>query len=130
MHIPFFSVIICTYNRAHLLPRALDSLLAQTETDWEAIIVDDGSTDGTSSVAMGFMQRDSRLRYMHHENHGIGYSRTACISASFGQYCTFLDSDDEYLAEHLSSRRKLLEISPNLDILHGGCEGYWESFCD
>ncbi len=120
MHSPFFSIIICTYNRAHLLPRALDSLLAQTETDWEAIIVDDGSTDDTRSVVMDFVERDTRFRTMHHENHGIGYSRTAGISASLGQYCTFLDSDDEYMVEHLSSRRKLLEASPNLDILHGG----------
>src|SRR3990170_4909427 len=52
---PFFSVIICTFNRAHLLPRALDSLLAQEETSWEAIVVDDGSTDNTHAVVRRYL---------------------------------------------------------------------------
>lgn len=119
---PFFSVIICTYNRAHLLPRALDSLLAQTETDWEAIIVDDGSTDGTEAVVVRYLWQDGRIRTMKHQNRGVGFSRTAGIYAAFGRYCTFLDSDDEYLPNHLASRCELLEASPMLDILHGGVE--------
>lgn len=122
MTTPFFSVIICTYNRAHLLPRALQSLLVQTETDWEAIIVDDGSTDETYSVAMRLQEQNEHFRYMKHRNQGVGYSRTAGMYAAFGQYCTFLDSDDEYLPGHLASRRALLEASPILDVLHGGAE--------
>lgn len=122
MTYPFFSVIISTFNRAHLLPRALDSLLDQTEMDWEAIIVDDGSTDDTYSVAMRLVEQREQFRYMKHRNHGVGYSRTAGIHAAFGQYCTFLDSDDEYLPSHLASRRALVEASPMLDILHGGVE--------
>lgn len=119
---PFFSVIICAYNRAYLLPRALNSLLAQTETDWEAIIVDDGSTDDTYSVAMRLVEQREQFRYMKHRNRGVGYSRTVGIYAAFGQYCTFLDSDDEYLPAHLASRRALVETSPMLDVLHGGVE--------
>lgn len=122
MTTPFFSVIICSYNRASVLPRALQSLLTQTETDWEAIIVDDGSNDDTYSVAMRFQEQDERFRYMKHRNRGVGYSRTAGMCAAFGRYCTFLDSDDEYLPEHLASRRTLLEASPMVDILHGGAE--------
>jgi glycosyltransferase involved in cell wall biosynthesis len=122
MTTPFFSVIVCTYNRAFVLPRALQSLLTQTETDWEALIVDDGSSDDTYSVAMRFQEQDERFRYMKHRNRGVGYSRTAGMYAAFGKYCTFLDSDDEYLPEHLASRRTLLEALPMVEILHGGAE--------
>lgn len=122
MNTLFFSVIICTYNRAHLLSKAFDSLLRQTETDWEALVVDDGSMDATYDVAMSFMDQCEKVRYLKHRNHGVGYSRTAGIYAAFGRYCTFLDSDDEYLPEHLASRREILEASPTLDILHGGVE--------
>jgi glycosyltransferase involved in cell wall biosynthesis len=122
LHTPFFTVIICTYNRASLLRRALDSLLCQTETDWEALIVNDGSTDATYTIANQYMKQNSRLRYLEHPNRGVGYSRTAGIYAAFGQYCTFLDSDDEYLPHHLASRRAFLTRQPNTDILHGGVE--------
>jgi glycosyltransferase involved in cell wall biosynthesis len=61
-----------------------------------------------------------KVRYLKHRNHGVGYSRTVGIYAAFGRYCTFLDSDDEYLPEHLASRRAVLQASPTLDILHGG----------
>jgi glycosyltransferase involved in cell wall biosynthesis len=122
MTTPFFTVIVCTYNRASLLPRALQSLLTQTETDWEAIIVDDGSSDDTYSVAMQFQEQNKQFRYMRHRNSGVGYSRTAGIYAAFGRYCTFLDSDDEYLSEHLATRRTILEALQGVDILHGGAE--------
>ncbi len=122
LHTPFFTVILCTYNRAHLLPRALDSLLRQTETDWEALIVNDGSTDATYAVASEYLRQHQHLRYLEHTNRGVGYSRTAGVYAAFGQYCTFLDSDDEYLPYHLASRRAILSTQPNTDILHGGVE--------
>jgi glycosyltransferase involved in cell wall biosynthesis len=122
MTTPFFSVIVCTYNRASVLPRALQTLLAQTEIDWEAIIVDDGSSDDTYSVAMRFQEQNERFRYMKHRNRGVGYSRTVGIYAAFGRYCTFLDSDDEYLPEHLATRRAILTGLPGVDILHGGAE--------
>jgi glycosyltransferase involved in cell wall biosynthesis len=119
---PFFSVILCTYNRANLLPRALQSLFRQTETDWEAIIVNDGSTDKTYHVAKKYFDEMPNIRYMEHQNHGVGYSRTVGLYAAFGQYCTFLDSDDEYLPHHLASRKAMLKENPNIDILHGGVE--------
>ncbi|MCS6808220.1 MAG: glycosyltransferase family A protein [Bacteroidota bacterium] len=122
MYRPFFSVIVCTYNRAHTLSRALESLLCQVETDWECLIVDDGSTDATQDVAVRYMWNDKRVRIMKHQNSGVGYSRTVGMYASLGQYCTFLDSDDEYLPLHLSSRREILERFPEIDILHGGVE--------
>lgn len=119
---PIFSVVLCTYNRAHLLPNALDSLLAQTEADWEALIVDDGSTDRTLDIVRNYLERDKRLRYIYHRNRGLALSRNVGIAAACGRYVTFLDSDDWYRPEHLETRRRILETEPHLDLLHGGCE--------
>ena len=119
---PFFSVIICTFNRAHLLPRALDSLLAQTESSWEAIVVDDGSTDDTDAVVRRYMAEAPNLRYMLHSNRGLPLSRNAGIAAAVGDFVTFLDSDDYYMPDHLASRRRLLAANPDVELLHGGCE--------
>jgi glycosyltransferase involved in cell wall biosynthesis len=119
---PFFSVVICTFNRAHLLPRALDSLLAQTETSWEAVVVDDGSRDNTAEVVRGYIEKSPNIRYLYHRNRGLPLSRNVGIAAAVGDYVTFLDSDDWYLPDHLASRRELLAANPGIELLHGGCQ--------
>jgi glycosyltransferase involved in cell wall biosynthesis len=119
---PFFSVIICTFNRAHLLPRALDSVIAQSEKSWEVVVVDDGSTDNTFDVVRPYLQKAPNIRYMAHRNRGLAISRNVGIAAAIGQYVTFLDSDDWYAEDHLASRRELLTQNPGVELLHGGCE--------
>ena len=119
---PFFSVIICTFNRAHLLPRALDSVLAQEESSWEVIVVDDGSTDNTYEVVRPYLQRAPNIRYMAHRNRGLAISRNVGIAAAIGSYVTFLDSDDWYTPDHLASRRAILAQHPDVELLHGGCQ--------
>lgn len=119
---PFFSVIICTFNRAHLLPRALDSVLAQEESSWEVIVVDDGSTDNTYEVMRPYLQRAPNIRYMAHRNRGLAISRNVGIAAAIGDYVTFLDSDDWYTPDHLASRHAILAQHPDVQLLHGGCE--------
>lgn len=121
MH-PFFSIVLCTYNRAHLLPRAIDSVLAQVEQDWELIVVDDGSSDDTPSVLQNYAANDSRIRCMRHDNIGLARSRNVGIALARGLFVTFLDSDDEYLPDHLASRRRMLLDSPGIQFLHGGIE--------
>jgi glycosyltransferase involved in cell wall biosynthesis len=98
---PFFSVIIPTYNRAHLLPRAIKSVIAQTFTSFELIIVDDGSTDQTENVVRQFA--DNRIRYITQENKGRCAARNAGIAVAVADYITFLDSDDEADPEWLNS---------------------------
>ncbi len=120
--VPFYSVIIPTFNRAALLPRALESLLLQAETDWEAIICDDGSFDSTFTVAQDYCSRNPNIRYLYHSNRGTGLTRNAGIIAACGMFVTFLDSDDEYLPEHLSIRKEILWDYPEVDLLHGGAE--------
>ncbi len=90
------TVIIPTYNRADVLPRAIESVLNQTVQDFELIIVDDGSTDATRSVVQRYARTDERIRYIEHEtNRGVAAAQNTGIDAATGEYVTFLGSDDE-----------------------------------
>lgn len=119
---PFFSVILTTYNRAALLQRALDSLIVQTETDWEAIIVDDGSTDNTETQVHRYLENDSRIKYVYQNNTGYSFSKNTGIFLSRGKFITFLDSDDEYLPDHLETRKTILMSHPATQFLYGGAK--------
>lgn len=117
---PLFSIVISSYNRALLLPRALDSLIAQTETEWEAIVVDDGSTDQTESVVGTYSKHDSRIKYHKKVHSGESDTKNAGITISTGRYITFLDSDDEYDSDHLRSRKTLIDENAGVTMIHGG----------
>ncbi len=103
---PFFSVIITTYNRGNLLKRALDSLLAQTESDWEAIIIDDGSTDDTEVQMKPYLQKSKKIKYKKKKREGYSLAKNAGVSFAFGKFITFLDSDDEYDPAHFGIEKK------------------------
>lgn len=97
---PFFTVIITTYNRRHLLPTAIQSVLDQTSQDFELIIVDDASSDNTEEVVKSFS--DERIKYhKNSQNLYKGGARNEGIKLAQGEYITFLDDDDHYLNEHL-----------------------------
>lgn len=107
---PAVSVIVPTYNRAHLLGRAIESVLNQTYKDFELIVVDDGSTDDTEKVVGNF--KDERIRYISLEkNMGAGVARNRGIEASRGKYIAFQDSDDEWLAEKLEKQINVLNTA-------------------
>jgi len=92
------SIIIPTYNRLSFLKEAVESVLNQTNKDFELILVDDGSTDGTKEFAAGLSKR---LRYVYQENAGPSAARNLGISEAQGEYITFLDSDDLWLENKL-----------------------------
>jgi glycosyltransferase involved in cell wall biosynthesis len=119
-HIPFFSVIVTCHNRAHILERALESLLKQEMKDWECLIVNDGSSDSTDEIVQSWVNKDDRFRYLKHSHRGQALTKNAGILASSGLFITFLDSDDEYMPDHLSMRKAMLEEYPYVDLLHGG----------
>jgi glycosyltransferase involved in cell wall biosynthesis len=97
---PTVSVIIPTYNRAHLVGRAIQSVLDQTYHDFELIVVDDASTDATEEAVRNF--NDPRIRYIRHEhNRGGSAARNTGIGAAHGEYIAFLDSDDEWFPTKL-----------------------------
>jgi len=122
---PAVSVILATFDRAPLLESAIESVIKQTYTDWELIVVDDGSSDNTFDVVNALIREHDNIRYMKHRNRKAALARNAGIQASFGRYVTFLDSDDRYLPEHLESRHTQLESHPEIELLSGGfvCEG-------
>ena len=100
---PFFSIVLPTYNRAHLIETAVKSVLSQTFSDWELIIVDDGSTDNTQKIINKFAASDQRIKYFYQENQERSVARNNGIEKSTGQYICFLDSDDYYLKDKLAS---------------------------
>ena len=105
---PRISVVIPTRNRAELLPRAVGSVLAQTWTDFELIIVDDHSTDATPAVIAGFA--DGRIRSFRHErNSGQSKALNTGIEHARGEYVAFLDDDDEWLPAKLAAQVALLD---------------------
>ncbi|MDE7248136.1 MAG: glycosyltransferase [Lachnospiraceae bacterium] len=91
---PFLSVIIPVYNVEQYLPRCLDSILAQTFTDFEVLLVDDGSTDSSAALCDSYTGKDSRFRCFHKENGGHTSARQAGLQHAAGTYVTFVDSDD------------------------------------
>jgi glycosyltransferase involved in cell wall biosynthesis len=97
----FFSIVIPTYNRAHLILRAIDSVIAQTYENWELIIVDDGSTDNTKQIISLYLEKYSHIRYIYQENSERSAARNKGIQNAVGEYICFLDSDDYYLPERL-----------------------------
>ncbi len=109
---PTISVIIPTYNRAHLVGRAIRSVLAQTFRHWELLVVDDGSTDNTEEVIQGFLV-DPRIGYLRHQScSGVSAARNTGIRAARAEYIAFLDSDDEWLAEKLERQLEVFRSSP------------------
>ncbi|MCK4792141.1 MAG: glycosyltransferase family 2 protein [Desulfobacteraceae bacterium] len=97
------SVIIPTYNRAHLIRRAIESVLNQTCQDFEIIVIDDGSIDDTKEVIESF--NDERILYIrHNRNKGGAAARNTGIQAAKGEYIAFQDSDDEWLPEKLEKQ--------------------------
>lgn len=94
------SIITPTYNRAHLLPRMVDSVLNQTYKNWELIIMDDGSTDNSREIIEGY--DDSRIKYFSGNNTGASTKRNEGVEKANGSYIIFLDSDDEVKQDWLS----------------------------
>ena len=120
-HVPMASVIIPTYNRERIIKRAIQSVLTQTFQDFEIVIVDDGSTDGTKTVVESFS--DPRIRYLQHErNRGAAAARNTGIKAACGEYLAFLDSDDEWLSNKLSEQMSVLVKAPIG--VSASCTGY------
>ena len=91
---PAISVIIPAYNAEAFLERCLGSLQAQTFTDWEAVCVDDGSTDGTGALLDRLAVEDSRIRVLHKANAGVSEARNDALAQAQGTYVLFVDSDD------------------------------------
>jgi glycosyltransferase involved in cell wall biosynthesis len=115
------TVIVITYNRASTLDRALRSILAQTHTDLDVVIVDDGSTDGTKELLKGVT--DSRVRVFRHErNRGITAARNTGLDAIKGEWFTFVDSDDEIVPDAVATLVSVVrEVDPLITHVECNC---------
>lgn len=119
---PAVSVIIPTYQRAHLLPRTLDSVLRQTFQDLEVLVVDDGSTDRTPEIVEDY--DDARVRYLPQpRNAGVSAARNRGLQGARGRMIAFLDSDDEWMPEKLERQVRRLEAAgPDVGLVYCGVE--------
>ncbi|PNW26192.1 glycosyltransferase family 2 protein [Formosa algae] len=113
------SIIIPTYNRAHLISETLDSIIDQTYQNWECIIVDDGSTDHTAKVVEDYCNGDRRFQYHHRPKDrlpGGNAARNYGFELSKGEYVNWFDSDDIMLPDFFKTKKvKLFNCHPNLD---------------
>jgi len=126
------SVVIPTYNRCDYLQQAVTSVLAQSYSNFEVIVVDDGSTDGTATVVADI--GDTRVCYLYQANAGRSAARNRGVEAARGIYLAFLDDDDLYLPDKLVHQVAFLETNPDVDLVsagvqfideHGALQGAW-----
>lgn len=113
-----FSVVIPSFNRAYCLSRAIESVLEQSFSNFELIVVDDGSTDETEELVSSYLV-DSRVRYFKTENQGVSRARNFGVEQARGEYLAFLDSDDQWLPNKLQLQMSFLEAHPECRVVHG-----------
>lgn len=113
------SIIIPIYNAASFLDECLKSVLYQTYADWEAILVNDGSTDGSASICDDYAKKDCRFRVIHKENTGVSDSKNKALDMATGEYIIFLDADDYWIAENCLETLLTTAIEHNADIVRG-----------
>ena len=95
------SIIVPVYNAEKWLERCLDSIVAQTYTDWELLLIDDGSTDDSATICDEYAAKDERIRVFHKENGGVVQARRIGVEQSHGEFIYFVDSDDAILPDTL-----------------------------
>ena len=120
---PLVSVVIPVYNEERYVKECLDSLLSQTYQNYEAICVDDGSTDLSPDILEDYAKRDPRFHVIHQENQGLSATRNHGIAEACGKYIFFLDSDDWIKADHIEKLVQHMEAD-NLDICLGNAEPF------
>lgn len=118
--VPVVSIVLPTYNRAAMLAEGLQSIAEQAFTDWELIVVDDGSTDRNRDVVEEFRRRVSQpVKYIYQVNQGPGVARQRALDESRGEFIAFMDSDDPWLPHHLCVSVDALKANPDVDWVVG-----------
>lgn len=128
--VPRVSVVMIFFNEERFLEEAVQSVYDQRLTDWELILVDDGSTDGSTAIARELAARDDRIYYVNHsghENRGMSASRNLGVAKSTAPYIAFLDADDVWSPDKLTEQVDLLENMPDVAMVSGAIR-YWYSW--
>ena len=117
---PLVSVIVPTYNYAAFIGEALESVRAQTYSNWECVVVDDGSTDGTREIVERWAAQDARFRYVRQERRRQAVAKNRGIAESRGEYLQFLDADDLIESRKLEEHARALEVRRDAHVVYGG----------
>jgi len=116
---PRVSVIIPAYNAARYLPFAIDSVIAQSYTDWEIVLVDDGSTDNTRALADSYRPiLQDKLQYIYQTNRGLPAARNTAMRAARGEFLALLDADDVWLPHRLARGVAIMDADPQTGLVH------------
>jgi GT2 family glycosyltransferase len=120
-----FTVVIPVCNAEATLAETLDSVAAQTWCAWEAVVVDDGSTDGGAQIAEGYARRDPRFRVVHIPHQGRSAARNRGVATARGALICFLDADDLYLPRYLEEQYRFVVEHPGFSVYSCGVEALW-----
>jgi glycosyltransferase involved in cell wall biosynthesis len=116
---PKISINLCCYNSERYLRETLESIIGQTWQDWELVIVNDGSTDGTESIIREYQERGYPIVYHHQSNRGLAFSRNQAIELSRGDFIAFIDHDDLWLKDKLEKQVRIIrEETSDLGLIY------------
>jgi glycosyltransferase involved in cell wall biosynthesis len=130
---PLVSVVVIFLNGEKFLRESIESVLAQTYSAWELLLVDDGSTDSSAAIACEYAQRmPTRIRYLQHadgKNHGMSASRNRGMDEARGEYIALLDADDVWGPEKLAEQIQIMAAHPSIGMVFGPSENWysWDS---
>ncbi len=117
-----FTVVMPAYNAAAYLSQTIESVLSQSFTNFELIIIDDGSTDDTNKIAQEYSQKDNRVKVLSQSNQGVSATRNKGINLSQSKYIAFIDADDKWFPEKLKSHFEHLEKNPRNGVSYAKVE--------
>lgn len=120
------SIIVPCYRQAQYLDEALQSVFDQIYTNWECIIVNDGSPDNTEGIAQEWVTKDNRFVYLYQENAGVSSARNKGIIIAKGKYIQFLDGDDILEANKINYQVQILDDNPDIDIVYGSSRYFFD----
>lgn len=124
---PFFSIVMPTYGVENYIKRAIDSVRAQTFTDWELLVIDDATPDQSAKIAADYANTDPRIRVIYHDvNKGLSAARNSGIEAAYGAYIWFMDPDDYVEPDVLIQAYASIEKNPAEVVLFGHVEEYFD----
>ena len=124
---PLVSIIITCFNQAHCIANTLKSVVPQTYTNWECIIVDDGSTDDSAELIKEFIKDDTRFTYLFQDNQGVSRARNKGFALATGSFINFMDGDDTFLPDKLKEQIQVFKDNPEIAVCICDHQFYSES---
>lgn len=125
---PLVSIVVPCYNQSQFLDEALQSVLDQTYTHWECIIINDGSPDNTASVAREWIVKDSRFKYFFQENRGVSSARNTAIKQATGEFILPLDADDKISLNYIKAAVDSFHEDASLKVVYCKAEKFGDEF--